>query len=262
MTMTQAAWGREADRLEQIPLPEFSDEVFTYLPGESLAALGPKGSGKTTAMFHLMASAGDQNPQLKPVMFVMKPDRGPKYPGERRKTGDETVARLTRELGGRIIRDYPPRVPLPWEDPPRFDVLWPRHDLEDFEGTEVKLGHIFERAIRRMYARGGHIIGADELYSLCAELGLTKPVVTVQTKGRSMDTGLFGASQRPAHVPLWTYSSEHLLMWKDNDRNTRKRYGEVSATYDWAFVAGVVGALRPHRSLYIHTPTGNMCIVT
>lgn len=234
---------------------EFVDRYWDPSPGEHVSLIGPNGVGKTTLGLKLLAACTGQYPETVGLALAMKPHRGPKADG-RQSTGDPTVARLTRALGGRVTRRWPPPWWQAWRGEPAFWTLWPRHS-EDFRADKIEHYRTFEAALLDSYNKGNRWIFADEVYSLVDELKLAPELVHIWSKGRSMKTAIIGATQRPAMVPRWMYSSAiHLFLWRDNDADARKRYGEISGV-DPKRVLALTNGLRQYECLYV-CPTRNV----
>lgn len=246
----------------EIPTLEFELQYFQYRLGQHVSLFGPTGVGKTTRALRMLAIARADHPIMRSVNLVMKPDKGPSY--KKRATGDETVERLTRDLGGRVIRRWPPRLWW-WQEEPSFWTLWPKHSDDPLADRGIVKGEIvgghaalFRDTIMDCYRAGARSIFADEMVSLDAELHLREYVDLVYTKGRSMECGLWGATQRPAWVTRNMYSmASHLFLWSENDLDARKRYGEI-ARVDRSKVLEVLDRLTKHQCLYLNPdhPTG------
>jgi len=234
---------------------EFISDYVAPEPGQHIAMIGPNGVGKTTIGMKLLAQCVALHPETIGLALAMKPHRGPKADG-RRSTGDPTVARLTRALGGRITRQWRPHWRHNLMGDPAFWTLWPKHTTE-FRADVANHSAVFRDAIIDSYNEGNRWIFADEIYSLCAELKLDPELIHVWSKGRSMKCAIIGATQRPAFVPKWMYSSaKHLFLWRDPDADARKRYGEISGV-DPRRVLALTDGLRKHECLYVY-PEGDV----
>lgn len=236
----------EFPEIERFDRDEFISERFHYKAGEHVTFIGPTGSGKTTLAYQLLKEV--TSPELQGIVLVMKPR-------------DATATKWNEDLGYRITKTWPPPLSV-WE-PKKLPgyTLWPG-TTKDFEKDEQAQFEQFNRCIRMCYAsKKKQIIFADELYSLCAELGLEKTLVHVWTKGRSMDLGLWGATQKPTHVPLWAYNqATHLFLHNEPDERARKRFGEIGGV-DPKLVAHTVSQLSEHEWLYIHRKGPVMAII-
>lgn len=234
----------------EIPVDEFVTQWWQYGKGEHVSLFGPTGVGKTTLAFKLMTVARHDHPVLRAVALVMKPDKGPRYKG-RNATGDETIQRLTKAYGGRTTRVWPP-LSMPWHREPTLWAYWPRHD-DDPDIVSAQQSVLFRRCIVGEYRTGASILFADEVMSLNEELRLGDTLNIVWTKGRSMECGLWGATQRPAFVPRNMYSqASHLFLWSENDHEARKRYGEIGRVNPKRITA-ILDRLTKFQCLYLHT---------
>lgn len=227
------------------PRDHFIDSRFHYRRGEHVTVLGPTGCGKTTLAYQLLQRVA--RPTLPAVVMVMKPR-------------DDTVDDWSEKAKFRRVDTWPP----PWrpfaERTPPGWVHWPRHSFDPDVDEAAHHGQ-FRRSILDCYRRGNRILFADEAYSLAAELRLHRELITVWTKGRSMGTALWVASQRPVDIPLYAYSmAEHIFIAKDPDKRARERYAEIGGV-DPALVREVVDHLPRHAFLYIKRAGPQMCIV-
>jgi hypothetical protein len=139
--------------------------------------------------------------------------------------------------------------------------LWPVTTFDPYADEERQY-RIFKAAILDSYRRGNRILFADETYSLTHELNLEKEMITVWTKGRSMGTAIWGASQRPAFVPMWMYDqAEHLFIAYDPDQRAQKRYGEIGGV-DPKLIVTVVKTLQQHEWLYIRRSDRAIAVIS
>jgi len=226
----------------------FLTRVWRYQPGQHTSFLAPTGGGKTYLANQLLAHSATPDHQV--VSLIMKPR--------------DTTARKAAKAGGyRIVQDWPPRPNarelLLRERPPGY-VLWPRHrfdpELDDWEHAQI-----FRRAILDSYKKGRRILFGDETYSLATELRLQRELVTVWTKGRSMECAMWGATQRPWGAPQQMYSqAEHLFLSYSPDTRDHDRYGEIGGV-DPKLVARAVRQLPRYWWLYIRREDRTMCVV-
>ena len=224
---------------------DFLRDSWDYEPGDHVTIIGPTGSGKTYLGYQLMDACA--TPEVPGMVLVMKPR-------------DSTVSKWSKSVGFLIVRNWPP-LRSPWKPKkPRGWVIWPKHTFDPDRDNEI-LHDVFRRAILDAYKKGKKILFGDEVYSLAVELNLTTELVTLWSKGRSMECGLWCATQKPTHIPLWAYSqAEHLFLHFDPDERARKRFSEIGGVNP-KLVEAIVLSLKKHEWLYIRRRDGAMCIV-
>lgn len=216
---------------------EFLTRYFHYEPDEHVLILGPTGSGKTRmALDALGAISNEKTPA---IVFAMKPR-------------DATLEDFAKAHDFQTVSFWPPALSKKWRPKkPKGYLLKPPHNMRDIHWTRQKHHDVFEEAILDSYAKGNRIIFADETYSLTNELQLGDELVTVWTKGRSMNCAVWAASQRPAFIPTWAYSqSTHFFISYDPDKRSRKRYEEISGV-DPDIIREGTEALEEFEWLYV-----------
>lgn len=233
---------------------EFIRERWDYRPGEHVTFLAPTQAGKTTLAFELMDHT--TTPELPGVVLVMKPSIGPNGRG----TGDPTVTKWRKQLGYRLVRHWPP-APSLWDPArPRGWILWPRTTF-DADRDDLELWREHRKALTHSYRRGNRIVFGDETLGLTDELGLTRELRTLWTRGSSMGAGLWAASQKPSHIPLWAYNqAAHVFLANDPDERSRDRFGEIGGV-DPRLVQRIVFGLGDFQWLYLRRRGRKMCIV-
>jgi len=218
---------------------------WKYDKGEHVSFIGPTNSGKTTLAYQILRRTA--TPDLPAVVLVMKPR-------------DATVTKFSKAANYRIVHNWPP-PPSIWKPGKQAGyVLWPKHTF-DLETDDANHQRIFANALQNLYQRGDKIVFGDEVYSLAHELGLSKELVRIWSKGRSMGTGLWAATQKPTHVPLWMYSMpEHLFLAYDPDVRSQKRFSEIGGV-DPDLIKDVVKNLPKFHWLYIRRSDRTMCVI-
>lgn len=207
---------------EVIDRQEFITRRFSYRPGQHVSFFGPTGDGKSTLAFQLLDEVA--TPDLQVVNLVVKPR-------------DPDVLQLSNDAGFKLVHEWPPsRVPQLFAEKPRGWTLWPKHKLTDLTATNANLYRQMIAALKESYAsRNGRIVFSDEVTGI---IELDAPargnettkqwVEAIYTRGRSMNTGQWAATQQPTYVPRKMYSqASHIFLSPDPDEDARKRYSEI-----------------------------------
>jgi energy-coupling factor transporter ATP-binding protein EcfA2 len=217
---------------------------WSYRAGEHVTILGPTGSGKTQLAYELLSVTA--RPTLPAVVMVPKPK-------------DDTVTTWAPVMGLKTVRQWPP-VARPFRAQPPGWVVWPKFTFDEDKDDE-HMSALFRNTIRDSYKRGRRILFADEVALLTEDLNLGRTLSSVWRGGRSMGTGVWAASQRPAYIPRLAYSmAEHLFLADDPDLQTRKRYAEIGGVNPKA-VAEVLAGLPKFSFLYFRRTGRRWCVV-
>lgn len=245
--------------LDVLSMQDFIAHYYAPEEGQHVAMVGPNGCGKTTVGLQLLASTTSQHPTLRGVALVMKPHKGPKSDG-RRATGDRTVAKWTRQLGGKVIRDWPP-APIPWRREPAFWALWPPHTAEP-EVDDARHYEIFRRCLIDCYKRGDTVIFCDEAAGLSADLDLKPEMRQTLQRGRSLKASAILATQRPVEVPRSMFTeAKHFFLWRMADAGEYERIRELGGgRLTRPQITAVLSRLGMHHCLYLY-PDQNVAAI-
>lgn len=238
--------GTPQQSVKLIDRRRFLERMWSYRAGQHVSFIGPTGSGKTYLALQLLARSVSED--LSGYVTVMK-------------ARDKTMGDFLRTHDRwRRVLNFPPPPHVPGTTRPVGYAVWPHH-TNDPEADDVRHEEIFHRMHRQLYVKGDNIIFDDEVVSLVREMNMKADLTRIWTKGRSIGSGLWGATQRPAMVPLEMYDqAQHLFLANIKDKRSQDRFGEISGV-DPELVVSVVRQLPQHHWLYIRQEEGSMCVV-
>lgn len=220
------------------------DERWVYKPGEHVTILGYSGNGKTFTAQQLLERSA--TPEIPALVIIAKRE-------------DETVKAWAKDAGYRKVTTYPTAATIWRPDKPPGYVLWPTW-VKDPRIDKPAHERIFRAALLRAYAKGKHIVFADETVGL-QRLHLTDEIEEILMQGRSLKCGMWCASQAPINVTTYAYSqAHHLFLGYANDKRHVDRFKEIGGV-DTDLVAHTVRQLQQHEWLYIRKEDRVMCIV-
>lgn len=165
----------------------------------------------------------------------------------------------------RFINDPQYTVMRKWEDLPVTGrkgapkrLIWPK--LEDLNSDPAWQQYHIEVALDKMFTQGGWNIYLDEVRYISDELKLRKKLNLYLLQYRAMGGSLLAGTQRPAWIPREFYSqSSHLCLWHQTDKYDLERLAGIGAMNP-QFIRYLVARLGHHQFLYLHIPSGYMCI--
>lgn len=203
--------------------------------------LGTTGAGKTHLALELASLRQGQHS----IFFATK----------RR---DPLIEDLQRR-GWFVVRD--PKLTLEYVDGrPRHSriLYWPKVP----EGLPMKKQNeqqadYFRNAIQKANREGGWTIIVDETVWMDEMLRLRKEIESLLFHGRTNGISVIACAQRPAWISRFAYSqSDHLFIWSTNDREDRKKLGDVSGI-DRDSAMSVISTLDTdrHEAAYLNTRT-------
>lgn len=199
---------------------------FRWRQGDHVFVTAPTGYGKTTLVRDLL----DRRSHV--VVFVTK-------------THDETIAREFR--GWPRIREWPPAVYQ------RKVLLWPRAG-NNLRETLAEQRRVFSAALNSIAREGGWCLLFDEQYWLCQPTycGLHLENAMLQHHGRSSGISVVNLTQRPAWVPLVTFSAaSHAFVAKTTVRADLQRLSDLGGV-DMKELRD--NLLRLERFEYVYVP--------
>lgn len=236
----------ELPQVKHIGRDEFLRRYWKYQPGEHVTFIAPTQNGKTTMIFDLLKHTHFTKKDNPPIVLVMKPRDG-------------QVDKKIKELKFRKVRSWPV-VPSIYNPNPKGYAVWPKHTFER-ERDDEEHARIMRYVLNHSYKRGNTTIIADETYGLVNELKLGPDITRIHSRGASMRTGIWCATQKPTHIGTWAYGqAEHLFIGFDPDEGARERFGEIGGV-DPKLVEHEASKLRKFEWLYFRRSDRVLCVI-
>lgn len=198
--------------------------------GEHLAVFGPTGVGKTTFLAQVL-------PIRKHVVVLVTKKR------------DKTIS--NDFAGYERISEWPPK--RIWHT---HVLLWP-----DIEGMTIREAYdkqrsTFQRALNKIFDSENWCLVFDEQHYICQSLQLMPENTMFQHQGRAMGFTIVNGAQRPAWVPLVTFSgSTHIILWKNTHPEDMKRLSSIGGV-DKRDLEANLRTLSKHEFVYVNTRKG------
>lgn len=217
-------------------LDMFADD---YQPGQHLTALGPTGRGKSTLCFQCLDR-------------VISPDMRVASLHGKIKGRDPVIPVAARHLGLRMVEEMPSRMRQ------RIDgksgklrngyIVRPLTKAMTAAEENAKLERNFRAPIHQNYADTKHksITHINEAHQAQQELHLREAIEAPLQRG-GPDNAVWSEAQRGRYLSFHTYgAAEHMLIFYDDDADTRKRYGDFGAA-DAKQIVDITSRLKTKR---------------
>lgn len=212
-------------------IERFCKGKSAWKPGEHVALVGPTGVGKTTLLARIL------KPRPYKIVFVTK-------------TYDPTI---TKDFKGYDVVEEWPRRGSPNSN---NILLWPKADKGGIRATIEKQKAVFKHALDRIYQDRNWTVVFDEQHYMSTTLGLAPEIAMYLHQGRSSGLSVVNGTQRPAWVPVVTYSaSTHGFLWKTTFQEDLKRVSDLGGL-DRKELAAQMLTLGKHDFVYIDTRKG------
>lgn len=208
--------------------------MFRWEQGEHVFAASPTGGGKTTLFSELL------NRRNYVVVFVTK-------------LRDVTIEKEYK--GYKRIQDWREIRQVKVGQPNRY-LLWPTAANTNAQ-TLIKQRSVFAHALDRIYLDGGWTVVIDEEHYMCEMLRLESSIKLYLHQSRSANLSLVNGTQRPAFIPVVTYSaSTHAFLWRTTRDSDLKSIAELGGASK-RDLAENLNRLGKHQFLYVNTRRPN-----
>jgi hypothetical protein len=198
-----------------------------WLKGEHVGLVGPTGCGKTTVLSRILPI------RRYVVVFVTK-------------VHDDVIS---RQFPGftRIVK-WPPSVHE------ERVLLWPRAG-KTIPDTKRIQREVFSEALNKIFQDRQWCVVFDEQHYMCQTLRLADENAMFLHQGRSSGLSIVNGTQRPAWVPVVTYSSiTHAFLWRNKHKDDLRRLADLGGI-DSRELQNNLLRLGKHEFVYVNTRT-------
>lgn len=209
--------------------PFYRRFMANWRQGEHVSIVGPTGCGKTTCLAKIIPAR------------------------------DYVVVLVTKVHDTTIKRDFPgfERIER-WSDRKAYQkkiLLWPKPEKE-MRATYTKQREVFQDALNEIFLDRNWCVVFDEQHYVCKQLGLEPENAMLQHQGRSSGLSIVNGTQRPAWVPLITFSgSTHNFLWRTTLDSDLKRLSDIGGI-DRRELAQNMLQLDKHEFVYVDSRKG------
>lgn len=204
----------------------------SWKQGEHVAIVGPTGSGKTLFESYVL-------PVRQYVVILVT------------KVHDDTISKEFPQF--ERITKWPPKAT---QDKV---LLWPTLGKKDsIRDTQRKQHYVFKDALDKIFKDRNWCVVFDEQHYTCNTLRLEHENAMLLHQGRSSGLSIVNGTQRPAWVPVVTYSSAtHAVIWRTTFKNDLKRLSELGGIDERQLARNILD-LDKHEFIYVNTRTGDI----
>jgi energy-coupling factor transporter ATP-binding protein EcfA2 len=236
-------YGYQSDRtlVEIISRRDFLHEFkHDYADGHHVTGIGPSGRGKSTLFYQCLKQ-------------VISPDRMVVSLHGKRKGRDHTVEAASRSLNLRIVTELPSHARIAYDRKRKFNGYMVR-PLEtagpSVAADNETLKESYGPAIHYCYATPPGkkvILHVNEAHQTQVDLKLKTECEGPLMRG-APDCAEWSEIQRGRNVSYMCYDSpEHMFIFKDDDADNRRRYGDFGAG-DTGDIEYIIETLKTDRS--------------
>jgi hypothetical protein len=202
----------------------------TWLQGEHITIVGPTGCGKSTLESQILTI------REYIVIFVTK-------------VYDEVLTYQFPEY--HRISKWPPKY---HQDKV---LLWPKPG-KDIRETYLIQRNVFKDALNKIFQERNWTVVFDEQHYMVKKLALGPENEMFLHQGRSSGLSVVNGTQRPAWVPVVTYSSAtHAFIWNTNYHDDLRRLSDLGgiSSKDLSYN---IQTLSKHEFIYVNCRTGDV----
>lgn len=174
---------------------------------------------------------------------------------------DYVVVFVTKIYDDTLTGDFPGYERIEKWPPPKAwhnrVLLWPKPEAT-IRDTYRKQRAVFKDAMDQIFRERNWCVVFDEQHYTCRQLGLDVENAMLLQQGRSSGLSVVNGTQRPAWVPVVTYSSAtHSMIWRTTYRDDLRRLSELGGV-DMRDLQRNLLTLDKHDFIYVNSRSGDV----